>query len=106
MKPRSDLRSQKVMALAEYEGIVAAVRDPQCDFPSAETAMLVSSHGELFELNLVAAFVWELIGTDRTFDDVVNAIVEVFDVQEDIAKEEVGQLLSNCSRLGLVTPAL
>ncbi len=104
MKPRSDLRSQKVMALAEYQGIIAAVRDPRCDFPSGETAMLVSNHGELFELNLVAAFVWELIGTGRTFDEVINAIIDVFDVQEEVAREEVAQLFSDWSRLGLATP--
>lgn len=100
---RSDLRQQRALSLLGYGSIPEALRQPEVVAPPAtEAVMMLSNHGELFQLNLVAGFVWDLIDGSRTADDLVAEVTEVFEIDEDRARADVSELLGRLDDLGLL----
>jgi hypothetical protein len=100
---RADLRQQRSLSLLGYGSIPEALRQPEVVAPPAsEAVLMLSNHGELFQLNLVAGFVWELIDGSRTADELVDEVTEVFDINEERARADVCELLRRLDDLGLL----
>ena len=100
---RLDLRQQRSLSLLGYGSIPEALRRPDVVAPPAsEAVMMLSNHGELFQLNLVAGFVWDLIDGSHTADDLVAEVTDVFDVDMERAQGDVGELLRRLDDLGLL----
>jgi hypothetical protein len=100
---RHDLRSQRSLTMLGYGSIPEALRQPDTVAPPAtEAVMMLSNHGELFQLNLVAGFVWDLIDGSNTTDELVAEVTEVFDVDDARAQGDVRALLRRMDDLGLL----
>ena len=103
LRQRRDLRQQHSLALLGYETIPAALADPTyTPPPAADPALMLSNHGELFQLNLVAGFVWDSIDGGRTVDGLVSAVTATFDTDRDRADLDVKALLRRMDDLDLV----
>ena len=58
--------------------------------------------GRYFELNDVGAVVWEHLDGVRSVDDIVDRVVEEYDVDRATASADVQDLLGQLIRAGLV----
>jgi hypothetical protein len=59
----------------------------------------------IFNLNRVAAFVWEQLDGTRTGGAVVDAVVERFDVERERAERDTVELLGALLELAAIVPA-
>jgi len=104
--PRPGLVAQRAMIFVEYGDIPSALLDPAFDSPPAdETAMLISDHGRLFELSLVAAYVWERMQGGLSVGDLARDVAQAFDVDEATARQDVLSLICDLEDRGLVRRA-
>ena len=53
-------------------------------------------------LNEVSAFVWEQLQKDTTAEEILNALLNEFDVPEAVAKKDLAALLERFSGYGLI----
>jgi hypothetical protein len=101
--PRRDLRQQRSLSLLAFSSVPEALRQPGAATPPpTEAVMMLSNHGELFQLNLVAAFVWDLLDGATTIDQLAAQVTEVFEVDGDRARADVEALLGRLDELGLL----
>ena len=56
---------------------------------------------EMFTLNPVAAFIWENINDQTTETDLIQKIVEEFDVDIQTAKEDLMQFVSEINSISI-----
>jgi hypothetical protein len=68
-----------------------------------EIVILDLTGGEYFGLTEVGAFVWELIKQRRSVGDVVQAVLETYEVDEKTCRNDVTELLEDLAARGLVT---
>jgi hypothetical protein len=54
----------------------------------------------LYTLNEVAAFVWEKLDGKHRVGDLVQAVVEKFDVSEETARRDIDLLLAKLEKIG------
>jgi hypothetical protein len=55
------------------------------------------------ELDEVGTFIWELVETERSLDDLVSRICAAFEVDADRARTDCVAFLEDLGRRGLVT---
>lgn len=85
---------QHNVVFADYSTVHAALSDLSFEFSSHEDiAMMVSKRGQFFELNLLGAFVWELMNGLHTIDEIENSIVDMFKVDKQTAHNDLAALL-------------
>lgn len=58
----------------------------------------VAAANGIVVLNEAARFIWELLGDDRTLADLVSALVERFDIDEDRACADAAAFLDELRR--------
>jgi hypothetical protein len=58
----------------------------------------VAATNGIVVLNEAARLIWELLAEDRTLADLVSAIVERFDIDEDRARADVAAFLDELQR--------
>ena len=85
--------------------MIAALQDPEFHLDATDTAILLSSEGELFELNLIAAMVWEQLACARTVAELAALVSKHFDVDHDTALSDVRELIDEFTDLGLAKEA-
>jgi hypothetical protein len=56
----------------------------------------------LMTLNETAAFIWALLGQERTLDEVIAAVAERFEVPSAVARADIQTFLADITRLGLL----
>ncbi|MFC1679173.1 PqqD family protein [Elusimicrobiota bacterium] len=56
-------------------------------------------------LNETASRIWELFESPRSVDDVVAALTEEYDVDDDTARKEVEAFAEELGKRGLLVPA-
>ena len=64
--------------------------------------MMDANAGEYFGLNTLGAFVWELLETPLSRDEIVKVILEEFDVSVDQCKADIERFLEHGIRVGLI----
>jgi hypothetical protein len=67
-----------------------------------ETVMVNIDLGKYFALNNVASAIWNLLETDRTEEEIVAAMLEQFDVNEQECREQVSHFLKELVHLNLI----
>jgi hypothetical protein len=101
---RADLvLSQRDMRLIDYDSVASAVADP--DFPlegTGDTALLLAKRGEMFDLNVVAACIWEAIDGERTVLEIAAGLCTLFEVSLEEACGHTLKLLRELESMGLV----
>lgn len=102
-KRRRDLRQQRSLSLLGFSSVFEALRHSDAvPPPPTEAVMMLSNHGELFQLNLVAAFVWDLLDGATTIDRLAAEVTAAFDVDNARARADVEALLRRLDDLGLL----
>ncbi len=68
-----------------------------------EAVILNLNNGIYYSLNEVGTKVWELCTGSNSLRDITAAIVEEFEVQDDIAQKDVSEIIIDLLKDGLVT---
>jgi hypothetical protein len=77
------------------EGIAAQIVD-------GEAVLLDIEGGEYFALNSVGSRIWELSDGTRSTAEIVSVICDEFDVAEDVAAADAGEILDELEKEKLV----
>jgi hypothetical protein len=64
----------------------------------------VKERNGLVTLNGTAAFLWELLASDRSLQDLTNAVVERFDVDRSRADTDVRSFIGWMTEAGVLEP--
>ena len=99
---RMDLRTQLTMPIAKYKNVREAVIAGLGGLKADDPAMLLSKHGELMELNVVAAFVLEMLDGHHSQKDMVSALIENFKVDARTASADLVELMEEFAKLGVL----
>jgi len=52
-------------------------------------------------LNETGAFIWELLGEERSLDELVEAVCQEFEVEPDQARKDIEDFLENLKRFDI-----
>jgi hypothetical protein len=74
-----------------------------CRELSGETVLLNLESGVYYGLDGVGTRVWQLLQQDRTIADVCDVMVEEYDVEQDVVREDVSRLVGELHERGIVT---
>jgi len=90
--------------MTTYDDMNAALHDPDFVLPSPEeTVMLISHHNQIFELNLMAAFIWDMLDGKQPLEDLTYRIIEMFKVDKEIVQQDLQRLVEKLIALDLVS---
>src|SRR5512137_812340 len=90
-----------MVTLSESSIIVVTKDQVSCDL-SGEAAILNLKTSTYFGLNTVGASIWKLIQEPKTVSQVLEAIIEEFDVDTARCENDILELLQELSRHGLI----
>ncbi len=89
LKLRPDLLIQRDLLIDGYPKIGLAIRDEAFLLPDPdETVLLVSDQGKLYELNLVAAFIFEELRLGTHKDQIIHSMVDHFEISHEVAESD------------------
>jgi hypothetical protein len=71
-------------------------------FQGDEAVLLDYSEGEYYGLNAVGACVWRLICAGRSFREIVDEVIAVYDVHATTALDDIVRLVAELSELGIL----
>lgn len=90
------------MADAVVDWRISATEDAvSCAFGNG-TALLDLKSNVYYSLNSVSAFIWELIQTPRSPDEICKAVTERYDVDAARCRADLAVLLKDLTDAGLV----
>lgn len=102
-KHRPGILVQRDMAMIEFASVAAALEDPNFESPGPEdTVMLVSNRGQMFDLNLTGALIWEAIDGQKTEDALVDVLAGNFEIDAAVARRDLRSLVEELQRRGLI----
>jgi hypothetical protein len=81
--------------------VAAAPEQVSCDL-AGEAAILNLKSGVYFGLNPIGARIWELIQEPKGTKEVVQALLQEYDVEAERCEADVMQLLHDLSEHGLI----
>lgn len=100
---RPGVRVLRAMAFAGHADVPSALSDPAIGAPPPdEIAMMVSTGHQIFELNLVSSYVWDILDSARSLSEVVDAVVSRFGVDRPTAWGDVARLCDEMTERDLV----
>ena len=67
-----------------------------------EMVMMSVEHGQYYGLGGVGPRVWELIEQPQTMDQLVDQILEEFEVEREVCEKDLTEFLAQMEQLGLV----
>jgi hypothetical protein len=92
------------MAFANYSSVLVALSDPDFQLSSFDdVAMMISKRGEIFELNLLGAFVWELMNQAKTINVILDEIVQMFNVERSVAYQDLEKLIGDMIAIDVIS---
>lgn len=56
----------------------------------------------LFNMSELGAFIWKLINESKNEDEILSAILEEYDVEKEVAKNDLEEFLSKLKEFGIV----
>lgn len=71
-------------------------------FMDEETVILDVQEGAYYVLNPVGARIWELIATPKRVEEVIDTLMDEYEVEKDQCTREVMELLQDLAGQGLV----
>lgn len=86
------MKVQKEFVLREIAGDYVII-------PMGKTTLSLNG---LITVNEVGASVWKLLQSDRSLDDLVQGILEEYDVEEDVAREDIQEFLDTLRKNGIL----
>lgn len=90
------------MAILSETSIVVVTKDQvSCDL-SGEAAILNLKSGIYFGLNNVGNSIWKLIQEPKTVKEIKESILEEYDVDPDLCRNDILEILQELSTHGLI----
>lgn len=86
------MKIQKEFVLREIAGDYVII-------PTGKTALTFNG---LITVNEVGAELWKMLQSDVTFEDLTKGILEVYDVDEETAKEDIREFLDTLEKGGVL----
>ncbi len=77
-------------------------RQVSSDFPDGQVVLMDVHEGTYYGLNRMGARIWEMIQSPRSVGDIVDTLLESYEVAEGRCLEEVSALLSDLASRSLV----
>ena len=74
------------------------------EFVDDEAVALDLQSGTYYRLNPVAASAWRLLVKSTVLDELVDGLLEEFDIDRDRLEADLSELFVDLERYGLVTP--
>lgn len=68
-----------------------------------DTVILDTASGKYFSLEGVGSTLWEALREPQSFGELLETVLETYDVEAETAERDVSALLSNLEEAGLVT---
>lgn len=104
MKLRNDVLSQRDSRIPKNVSIASYVRSDNCAIEDLDDATLVvvARQGEMFELNLMAAIIFEEILMGEPVTDPVAHLATIFDNSEPELREFYAAFETDMEEFGLV----
>jgi methyltransferase-like protein len=65
----------------------------------------VGDMGSLYNLNEVAAFVWEQLNGEKSLQDIKNRLLEEYDVPAEEAENDLSQYIAQLKEIDAITRA-
>ena len=90
-----------VQPIANTSVVVAAKGQIHTDL-GGEAVILALESGQYYSLNNVGTRVWELVQESKTVKDLVQEIMEEYDVEAELCKTDILTLLEDLASEGLV----
>ena len=56
----------------------------------------------LFILNELAAFIWDLLPTVQTEEEILRAVLAEYEVSEDVARNDIAQFLNELRKMNII----
>jgi len=88
--------------LIDYPSVADAARS-DLELDANEPVLILSDKGRLYELNLVAAVLWEALAHKATAPELTALVTDVFDIDEAAARHDVMECLTDMRHNSLVT---
>ena len=86
------MKVQKEFVLREIAG----------DYVIIPTGKTVLTFNGLITVNEVGADLWKMLQSEVTFDDLLNGILETYDVDEETAREDIQEFLNTLIEGGIL----
>lgn len=86
------MKIQKEFVLREIAGDYVII-------PTGKTALTFNG---LITVNEVGAELWKMLQSDVTFEDLTKGILEIYDVDEETAKEDIREFLDTLEKGGVL----
>ena len=86
------MKVQKEFVLREIAG----------DYVIIPTGKTVLTFNGLVTVNEVGADLWKMLQSEVTFDDLLNGILEIYDVDEGTAREDIQEFLDTLVEGGIL----
>ena len=86
------MKVQKEFVLREIAG----------DYVIIPTGKTVLTFNGLITVNEVGADLWKMLQSDVSFDDLLEGILEIYDVEEETAREDIEEFLDTLVKGGIL----
>ena len=78
------------------------LREIAGDYVIIPTGKTVLSFNGLITVNEVGADLWKMLQSEVSFDDLVQGILDIYDVDETTAREDIQEFLDTLIRRGIL----
>ena len=78
------------------------LREIAGDYIIIPTGKMVLDFNGLITVNEVGAFLWNMLQEEVTVEDLVKGILEEYEVEEDVAKEDILEFLGKLENSGIL----
>lgn len=78
------------------------LREIAGDYVIIPTGKTVLSFNGLITVNEVGADLWKMLQSEVTFDDLVRGILDIYDVDETTAREDIQEFLDTLIKGGIL----
>lgn len=99
---RNGLLIQRALEVAQYPTVQEALADREMRLSPSELVIVIGDHGKVMSLNLVAAFVWDLLDGKHTLEQLIESIVNAFRVSRITATRDLQELIEKLVRSDLI----
>ena len=79
------------------------LREIAGDYIVIPTGKTVLEFNGLISLNEVGVSIWKMLQRDVTLDDLVRGILDEYDVEESVAREDIQEFLDKLEAGGILT---
>ena len=96
----SDYREKKNIMKIDRNFVLREIAGEYIIIPTGKTALEFNG---LITVNEIGMELWKMLQNEVTFDDLLNGIMEEYDVDEEIAKEDIQDFLEKLKEGGILT---